>query len=120
MSTRAGRVIFLEDVISEAIRRAGAVVQDRDLSPEEKARISRIVGIGAIKYADLSQSRIKEVVFDWDRMLAFEGKRQAAPVVAALIIVPQFIVASRLKNMVASPCYSSGLALYRSARCCLF
>jgi arginyl-tRNA synthetase len=73
MSTREGRVVFLEDVISEAIRRAEAVVQDRDLSPEEKARISRIVGIGAIRYADLSQSRIKEVVFDWNRMLALDG-----------------------------------------------
>jgi arginyl-tRNA synthetase len=73
MSTREGRVVFLEDVISEAVRRAEAVVQDRDLSPDEKARISRIVGIGAIKYADLSQSRIKEVVFDWNRMLALDG-----------------------------------------------
>jgi len=73
MSTREGRVVFLEDVISEAIRRAEAVVQGRDLSTEEKARISRIVGIGAIKYADLSQSRIKEVVFDWNRMLALDG-----------------------------------------------
>jgi len=73
MSTREGRVVFLEDVIAEAIHRAEAVVQDRDLSPEEKARISRIVGIGAIRYADLSQSRIKEVVFDWDRMLALDG-----------------------------------------------
>ena len=73
MSTREGRVVFLEDVISEAIRRAEAVVQDRDLSPEEKTRISRIVGIGALRYADLSQSRIKEVVFDWDRMLALDG-----------------------------------------------
>jgi arginyl-tRNA synthetase len=73
MSTREGRVVFLEDVITEAIRRADAVVQDRDLSAEEKARISRIVGIGALKYADLSQSRIKEVVFDWNRMLALDG-----------------------------------------------
>jgi arginyl-tRNA synthetase len=73
MSTREGRVVFLEDVIAEAIRRAEAVVQDRDLSPEEKTGISRIVGIGAIKYADLSQSRIKEVVFDWNRMLALDG-----------------------------------------------
>jgi len=73
MSTREGRVVFLEDVIAEAIRRAEAVVKDRDLSPEEKARISRIVGIGAIKYADLSQSRTKEVVFDWNRMLALDG-----------------------------------------------
>jgi len=73
MSTREGRVVFLEDVIAEAVRRAEAVVRDRDLSPEEKTRISRIVGIGAIKYADLSQSRVKEVVFDWDRMLALDG-----------------------------------------------
>jgi arginyl-tRNA synthetase len=73
MSTREGRVIFLEDVIKEAISRAGAVVADRELTEEDKAAISRIVGIGAIKYADLSQTRIKEVVFDWDRMLALDG-----------------------------------------------
>ena len=73
MSTREGRVVFLEDVIAEAVRRAEAVVQARDLSTEEKGSISRIVGIGAIKYADLSQSRIKEVVFDWNRMLALDG-----------------------------------------------
>jgi arginyl-tRNA synthetase len=73
MSTREGRVVFLEDVIAEAIRRAEAVLKDRDLTAEEKSRISRIVGIGAIKYADLSQSRIKEVVFDWNRMLALDG-----------------------------------------------
>ena len=73
MSTREGRIVFLEDVIAEAIRRAEAVVQGRDLTADEKARISRIVGIGAIKYADLSQSRIKEVVFDWNRMLALDG-----------------------------------------------
>jgi arginyl-tRNA synthetase len=73
MSTREGRVVFLEDVIAEAVRRAEVVVRDRDLSAEEKGNISRIVGIGAIKYADLSQSRIKEVVFDWNRMLALDG-----------------------------------------------
>jgi arginyl-tRNA synthetase len=48
-------------------------VADRELTEEDKAAISRIVGIGAIKYADLSQTRIKEVVFDWDRMLALDG-----------------------------------------------
>jgi arginyl-tRNA synthetase len=73
MSTREGRVILLEDVIKEAIARAEAVVRERDVSAEEKARIARIVGIGAIKYADLSQTRIKEVVFDWDKMLALDG-----------------------------------------------
>jgi arginyl-tRNA synthetase len=73
MSTREGRVIFLEDVIKEAVTRAEAVVADRDLSADEKQHIARIVGIGAIKYADLSQTRQKEVVFDWDKMLALDG-----------------------------------------------
>lgn len=73
MSTRAGRVILLKDVIEEAINRAAAVLSDRSIPAEEKNRIARIVGIGAIKYADLSQTRIKEVVFDWDRMLALDG-----------------------------------------------
>ncbi len=73
MSTRAGRVVLLEDVISEAIRRARQVIADRDLSEEEKDRTAAVVGIGAVKYADLSQTRTKEVVFDWDRMLSLEG-----------------------------------------------
>ncbi|MBM3322939.1 arginine--tRNA ligase [candidate division WOR-3 bacterium] len=73
MSTREGRVVLLHDVIAESIRRAEAVLADRDLSAEEKRAIARAVGIGAIKYADLSQTRTKEVVFDWDRMLALDG-----------------------------------------------
>ncbi len=73
MSTRAGRVILLEDVIAEAMRRARAIVADRDMTDEDKDRVARVVGIGAIKNADLSQSRIKEVVFTWDKMLALDG-----------------------------------------------
>jgi arginyl-tRNA synthetase len=73
MSTREGRVVFLEDVITEAIRRAEAVVTDRDLSEADKQEIARKVGIAAIKYADLSQNRIKDVVFDWNRMLSLDG-----------------------------------------------
>jgi arginyl-tRNA synthetase len=73
MSTREGRVILLDDVMSEAVRRARAVVTDREMTEQEKDEVAEIVGIGAIKYADLSQSRVKEVVFDWDRMLALDG-----------------------------------------------
>ncbi len=73
LSTREGRIVLLEDVINEAIERAKAVVHVRDLPLEEKEEIARKVGIGAIKYADLSQNRIKEVVFDWNRMLALDG-----------------------------------------------
>ncbi|MFC1799577.1 arginine--tRNA ligase [Candidatus Eisenbacteria bacterium] len=73
MSTRKGRVIFLEDLLAEAIDRAGEIVKDRDLSDEEKREIARLVGVGAVKYADLSQDRTKDIVFDWKKMMALEG-----------------------------------------------
>ncbi len=73
LSTREGRVILLEDVIREAIERAKALLADRELPAEEKETIARKVGIGAIKYADLSQNRRKDVVFDWNRMLCLDG-----------------------------------------------
>src|SRR2546421_10074702 len=73
--TRAGGSIRLGDLPDEAIVRAGAVVAERadQLSPEEAAAVSEAVGIGAVKYADLSKDRVKDYVFDWDRMLAFSG-----------------------------------------------
>ncbi|MFA5032946.1 MAG: arginine--tRNA ligase [bacterium] len=73
MSTREGRVIFLEDVLNEAIQRAKNIVAERDMSEEEKEKTAQIIGIGAIKYTDLSQDRVKDVVFDWDKMLSLDG-----------------------------------------------
>jgi arginyl-tRNA synthetase len=75
MSTRRGRVVFLDDVLQEAIARARALVDAKnpELPEEERAEVARIVGIGALKYADLSQNRVKNITFDWDRMLALEG-----------------------------------------------
>jgi len=73
MSTRKGRVIFLEDVLNEAIRRSEEILEDRDLSADEKKEIARIVGVGAVKYADLSQTRTKDVLFDWEKMLNMQG-----------------------------------------------
>lgn len=75
MSTRRGRVVFLEDVLEEAIDRARALVDEKnpELPESERDEVARIVGVGAIKYADLSQSRIKNIVFDWDRMLSLDG-----------------------------------------------
>ena len=73
MSTRKGRVIFLEEVLDEAVTRARAVLDERDLSDAEKDEIARVVGIGAVKYADLSQTRTKDVLFDWDKMLNLQG-----------------------------------------------
>ena len=73
--TREGGTVKLIDLLDEAQRRALALIEKKspDLSGAEKERIARAVGIGALKYADLSSDRIKDYVFDWDRMLAFEG-----------------------------------------------
>ncbi len=73
--TRTGGTVKLIDLIHEAQERAGAVIREKnpDLSDDEQKNIASVVGIGALKYADLSSDRIKDYVFDWDRMLALEG-----------------------------------------------
>jgi len=73
--TRAGGSIRLVDLLDEAVERAARVVAERsdELGPEEQAAVSEAVGIGAVKYADLSNDRVKDYVFDWDRMLDFNG-----------------------------------------------
>ncbi|HYT40615.1 MAG TPA: arginine--tRNA ligase, partial [Acidimicrobiia bacterium] len=73
--TRAGGSIRLVDLLDEAVERAGRVVAEKapDLGPVEAAAVSEAVGIGAVKYADLSNDRVKDYVFDWDRMLDFTG-----------------------------------------------
>lgn len=72
--SRSGESVKLASLLDEAIDRAEkAVRESRSLSAEEARRIAAEVGIGAIKYADLSSDRIKDYIFDWDRMLSFEG-----------------------------------------------
>jgi arginyl-tRNA synthetase len=79
LKTREGDAIKLAELLDEAIERAGAKVREKnpDLTAEEHADLARKIGIGAIKYADLSSDRIKDYVFDWNRMLAFEGNTAA-------------------------------------------
>ena len=73
--TRTGDTVKLVDLLDEAIERAAAAVKEKnpDLSADEQAEVARMIGIGAVKYADLSSDRIKDYVFDWDRMLSFDG-----------------------------------------------
>ena len=73
--TRDGADVKLIDVLNEAVDRAYKLVEEKnpDLSPEDKKNIARVVGIGAIKYAELSKNRITDYIFDWDTMLSFEG-----------------------------------------------
>ena len=73
--TRSGDTVKLVDLLDEAVERATALVQSKnsELSAEEAANIGKTVGIGAVKYADLSKNRTSDYVFDWDSMLSFEG-----------------------------------------------
>ncbi len=75
MKTRSGESVGLLEVLEEAEERAHAVVQEKnpDLAEAEKAEIARAVGIGAAKYLELSQHRLTDYKFSWEKMLAFQG-----------------------------------------------
>lgn len=74
-STRKGNVIRLEQLLDEGKKRALEVIEEKNpsLSDEEKNNIAEVVGVGAIKYADLSQNRQSPIIFEWDKVLSFEG-----------------------------------------------
>ena len=75
LKARAGDAVKLRELLDEASERAMKVLEEKnpELSQEQRAQVARAVGIGALKYADLSCDRIKDYVFDWDRMLSFDG-----------------------------------------------
>lgn len=75
IKTRSGTPVLLSDVAAESIRRAGEIVAEKNpnLSEDERAEVARVVGINAVRYADLSQNRTSDYVFDWDKLLSFEG-----------------------------------------------
>ena len=74
-STRKGNVIRLEQLLDEGKKRALEIIEEKNpnLSAEEKDNIAEVVGVGAIKYADLSQNRQSPIIFEWDKILSFEG-----------------------------------------------
>lgn len=73
--TRDGDVVGLESLLNEAVAQARKVVDENspELSEDERKDVSEIVGLGAVKYADLSQNRMSDYVFDWDKMMAMDG-----------------------------------------------
>jgi arginyl-tRNA synthetase len=75
LRSRSGDSVKLVDLLDEAVDRAGQAVAEKNpnLSAEDRAEVARMIGIGAVKYSDLSTDRVKDYVFDWDRMLAFDG-----------------------------------------------
>ena len=75
MKTRSGENVPMRDLLEEAITRAEKIVAEKnpELNGSERKEIAKIIGIGAVKYADLSQYRMTDYVFSWDKMLALHG-----------------------------------------------
>jgi len=75
MKTRSGENVPLRELLDEACKRARKIIEEKnpDLSEEDKIDIAQKIGIGAVKYADLSQYRMTDYVFSWDRMLSLQG-----------------------------------------------
>jgi arginyl-tRNA synthetase len=71
--TRSGESVGLLEVIEEAVDRARVVVEDRELADDEKASIAQAIGIASVKYAELSQHRLTDYKFSWDKMLSLQG-----------------------------------------------
>jgi arginyl-tRNA synthetase len=73
--TRSGGTVKLAELLDEAVDRAERLLEAReaDFPPAERAEVARRIGIGAVKYADLSKNRITDYVFSWEQMLAFDG-----------------------------------------------
>lgn len=74
LSTRKGRVVFLEDVLNNAIENTAKIIEERNPNLPNKDEVAKQVGIGAIIFQELFNQRIKDYVFNWDRTLSFEGE----------------------------------------------
>ena len=74
MSTRKGRVIFLEDVLRKAVEKTLEIINERNPDLENKEEVAKQVGIGAVVFQELFNGRIKDYVFSWDKTLSFEGE----------------------------------------------
>lgn len=74
MSTREGTSIKLEDLLNEAIKKSKAIIEEKNPNLENKEEVAKMVGVGAVIFNDLSNSRIKDEIFDWDIMLNFNGE----------------------------------------------
>ena len=74
MSTRQGRVIFLEDVLNRAVEQTKQIIIEKNVNTENIDETAKDVGIGAVVFNELSNYRIKDYVFSWDKVLTFEGE----------------------------------------------
>ena len=74
LSTRKGDVVFLEDLLNEAVIKTEEIINEKNPTLENKREVAKRVGIGAVVFAYLKNSRERDIIFDWDEMLSFEGE----------------------------------------------
>jgi arginyl-tRNA synthetase len=74
LSTRKGRVVFLEDVLNKSIEKTSEIIDERNHDLENKEEVAKQIGIGAVIFQELFNSRIKDYTFSWDKTLSFEGE----------------------------------------------
>lgn len=74
LATRKGRVVFLEDVLKKAIEKTTEIINERNPNLEDREKVAKQVGIGAVIFQELFNNRIKDYVFSWDKTLSFEGE----------------------------------------------
>ena len=74
LSTRKGNIVYLEDLLEQAQQKALAIIEEKSPNLPNKEEVARQVGIGAVVYADLSNNRIKDIDFSWERALNFDGE----------------------------------------------
>lgn len=74
MSTRKGRVVFLEDVLNKAVEKTKEIISNKNPNLEDKEKVAKDVGIGAVVFQELSNNRIKDYTFSWERTLNFDGE----------------------------------------------
>ncbi|MBQ2714397.1 MAG: arginine--tRNA ligase [Clostridia bacterium] len=74
MSTREGRVVFLEEVLDKAVKKAGDIINEKNPNLKDKEKISEQVGVGAVVFSALCNNRIKDIVFNFDKVLNFDGE----------------------------------------------
>ena len=74
MSTREGNIVKLEELLNESITRAKEIIEEKNPELEDKEEVAKKVGVGAVIFNDLSNSRIKDEIFDWNQILNFQGE----------------------------------------------
>jgi arginyl-tRNA synthetase len=122
MSTRHGRVVFLEDVLNRAVEQTREIIKEKGVATDNIDETARQVGIGAVIFNELSNNRIKDYVFSWDKVLDFNGETGPyvqytyARCASVLRNAGEQAVAKAMEKETLSPEYLIGESAYQLAR----